>query len=259
VLLGTGITALLLATNRGSEWGWTSAGVIGLYAVVPLALLAFVWVERRAVEPLVPLGWLRRRNVTAPIATQFFANFAYMGAFIITPILLQEGLGYSVGTVGLLIIFRPLAFALTAPSAGRVTVRVGERVAGAAGSLVVLASMLVLATLHLGSPVVVIAVALALSGIGLGISAPAMTATVANAVDDADLGVAGALQQLSVQVGAVVGIQVMQTVQQAGESSDLIGSFHTAYLVGAVVCLLAVVAAAFIEPTRAEEPATAAA
>ncbi len=95
--------------------------------------------------------------------------------------------------------------------------------------------------------------ALALSGMGLGISAPAMTATVANAVDDADLGVAGAMQQLTVQVGAVIGIQVMQTVQQAREPAGLVASFRLAYLVGAGVCLLAVLAALFIQPTRGQE------
>ncbi len=253
VLLGTGITSLLLATNRGSVWGWTSPAVIGLYVLAPIALFTFVAVERRAAEPLLPLAWLRRRNVTAPIVSQLFANFSYMGGFILTPILLQEGLGYTAAAVGFLIIFRPLTFALTAPSAGRITLRLGERVAGVAGSSVVFVSMLVLASLEDGSSALVIAVALALSGMGLGISAPAMTATVANAVDDADLGVAGAMQQLTVQVGAVIGIQVMQTVQQAREPAGLVASFRSAYLVGAGVCLLAVLAALFIQPTRGQE------
>jgi MFS family permease len=114
--------------------------------------------------------------------------------------------------------------------------------------------MLVLASLDEGSSAFVIAVALALSGMGLGISAPAMTATVANAVDDADLGVAGAMQQLTVQVGAVIGIQVMQTVQQAREPDGLVASFQVAYLVGAGVCLLAVLAALFIQPRSASRP-----
>lgn len=247
VLLGIGITSLLLATNRGGVWGWSSPGVIGLYLVAPLALGAFVQVERRAVEPLLPLTWLRQRNITAPIANQFFANFAYMGGFILTPVLLQQGLGYTATAVGLLIIFRPLTFALTAPLAGSVTVRVGERVAGMAGGLIVMLSMIGLASVTVGSSWVLIAASLALSGMGLGVSAPAMTATVANAVDEDDLGVAGAMQQLVVQVGAVIGIQVMQTIQEATESTrGPVGSYRVAYLVGAVICGAAVVAASFI-------------
>ena len=254
VLLGLGVTSLLLATNRGSVWGWASPAVIGLYVVAPIALGAFIAVERRAESPLLPLHWLRERNVTAPIASQLFSNFAYMGGFILTPVLLQEGLGYSATAVGLLIIFRPLTFSLTAPAAGFVTVRVGERVAGTAGGLIVMASMVLLAAVDVGSSWVLIAVALALSGMGLGVSSPAMTATVANAVDEDDLGVAGAMQQLVVQVGAVIGIQVMQTVQIGMEPArGIVGSYRVAYLVGAAVCALAVVSALFIERTRSEE------
>lgn len=253
VLLGVGVTSVLLATNRGGAWGWTSPGVVGLYILAAVAMCAFVAVERRAVEPLLPLRWLRVRNITAPLTSQAFANFAYMGGFILTPVLLQEGLGYSATTVGLLIIFRPLAFSMTAPAAGFLTVRVGERVAGMVGALIVALSMVMLASLDVGSPMAVIAVALALSGVGLGWSSPAMTATMANAVDERDLGVAGAMQQLTVQVGSVIGIQVMQTVQQATGTSDAdVASYRAAYLVGAAVCLLAVAAAGFVRPTRGQ-------
>ena len=87
-----GITSFLLAVNRGSAWGWTSPGVHRrLRCSALVAAPPFVVVERRAEYPLVPLSWLRRRNVTGPLASQFFANFAYMGGFILTPVLLEDG------------------------------------------------------------------------------------------------------------------------------------------------------------------------
>jgi MFS family permease len=249
-LLGLGITAFLLAVNRGSEWGWTSPAVIGGFVVALASAPAFIAVERRAAQPLLPLSWLRKRNITASVANQFLANFAYMGGFIVTPVLLEDGLGYSTAFVGLLVISRPLAFSIAAPTAGYVTVRIRERVAGMAGALVVFASMLLLARIDTNATPAFIVLGLALSGIGLGVSAPAMTATVANAVPDEELGVAAALQQLMTQVGSVIGIQVMQTVQASTEkSSGLIGSYANAYYVGAVAALLAVGAAAFVRPS----------
>ena len=153
-----------------------------------------------------PLAWLRRRNVTGPLASQFFANFAYMGGFILTPVLLEEGLGYSTAFVGLLIIARPLAFSITAP-AGRLRHRAGPGAGGRHGrrrrDLRVDDAARHDRRRHRrrrSSPS-----RWRMSGVGLGISAPAMTATVANAVADEDLGVAAALQQLMTQVGAVVG------------------------------------------------------
>jgi len=252
VLLGLAVTALLLAVNRGSEWGWGNPGVVTGFLIFVVAVPAFLVVERRAAEPLIPPAWLRRRNVTAPVVSQFFANFAYMGGFIVTPVLLEDGLGYSTAFVGLLIISRPLAFSIAAPTAGYVTVRVRERVAGVAGSAILVVSMVLLAMIDVGSTPAFIVLALALSGIGLGVSSPAMTATIANAVGDEDLGVAAAIQQLATQVGSVVGIQVMQTVQSSTESgTGLVGSFATSYHVGVVAAGAAMVAAFWVRPTEA--------
>jgi len=258
--LGGGVTLFLLALNRGTFWGWTSPLVLAGFVVGPLLLVLFVWIERRARAPLLPLEWLRRRNVVAPIGSQSLANFAYMGGFILTPVLLERGLAYSTASVGLLIIARPLAFSLTAPAAGMVTVRVGERVAGVFGVATVGVSMLCLSMIGGGTEGWFIVFALALSGIGLGVSSPAMVATVANAVDEADLGVAGALQQLMNQVASVVGVTVLQAVQVGSEAhSGLVGSYGNAFLVGAGACAVGVVLALFIErETRpVEELATA--
>jgi hypothetical protein len=80
---------------------------------------------------------------------------------------------------------------------------------------------------------------------------------VANAVRDDELGTAGALQQLMTQVGAVVGVQVMQGIQQATEGSGQIASYGYAYYVGGVVALLGAVCALAVRPlARGElEPA----
>jgi MFS family permease len=165
-------------------------------------------------------------------------------------VLLEQGLDYSTAFVGLLIISRPLAFSISAPLAGYATVRVRERVAGMAGAAVIAVSMVMLGMIDVETSSAFIAAALAMSGVGLGISAPAMTATVANAVADEDLGVAAAVQQLMTQVGAVVGIQVMQTVQASTEeSSGEVGSFANAYHVGAVAAVVAVAFAVLVRPS----------
>jgi predicted MFS family arabinose efflux permease len=247
-LLGLGVTSLLFAINRGTAWGWSDPKVIAALVAGPVLLGVFLFVESKVQSPLLPLSWLRRRNLVAPITSQTLANFAYMGGFILTPVLLEDGLGIATATVGLLIIARPLAFAVAAPAAGHVTMRVGERVSGVSGAVIVAASMVLLAAIGMGTTYWFIAVALALSGIGLGISSPALGATVANAVRDDELGTAGALQQLMTQVGAVVGVQVMQGVQQATEGSGLIASYGYAYYVGGAVALLGAVCALAVRP-----------
>ncbi|MBK9179219.1 MAG: MFS transporter [Acidimicrobiales bacterium] len=247
VTLAVTVTSLLFALNRGTAWGWSNPVVVLGFALVPIAGAAFLAVERRAADPLIPLRYWRRRNFAAPVVTQFFTNFAYMGGFIITPLLLQDVLGYGETRTGLLSIFRPLTFSIAGPLAGFVTVRVGERAAGVGGALIVAASMVGLATVAPGTSDLVIIGALALSGLGLGWSSPAMAASIANSVSEDDLGVAGATQQLVSQVGVVAGIQIMQTVQLGRvDAVGLAASYHQAYLVGAAVCLLGALTASFV-------------
>ena len=86
----------------------------------------------------------------------------------------------------------------------------------------------------------------------MGVASPSLGASVANAVDQDSLGTASATQQLMTQIATIAGIQVMQTVQAARPhvpGVSLLASFHTAYLVGAVVAVTGVVCAAFLRST----------
>ena len=247
--LGLGAASILAGISQGPKWGWASTATIGCIAVGVALLVLFVQIEKRVPEPLLPLRWLRTRNVAFPVMTQTLTNFAYMGGFLLAPQVLQNVLEYSTEKTSLVIIARPLTFGILAPLAGYVTIKVGERVAGVTGSLCVSISMLAWVAVSFGSPLWLVVGALALSGAGIGINGPALTSLVANAVDDSDLGVAGAMQQLMSQLGAVLGSVVMTTVQQASTSDDLATGYHHAFFVAAAVAAGAAVMASFVRPT----------
>ena len=260
--LAAAATAFLLAVNRGPVLGWTSPVVLGAFALTPVVLWLFVRVEARAVAPLLPLEYLRRRNFSIPILTQVFTNFAYMGGFIITPLLLQDVFGYGEAKTGSLLIARPLAFAIAGPVMGYLAARTGERFAAVGGAAAVFASMIGMASLGADSGDVAVLGFLALSGIGLGMSAPALVAAIANAVHDDDLGVVGATQQMMTQFGVVVGIQVMQSTQAARAGAvGAEAAYGEAYLVGAAAALVGLVFAFFVRSSvsrgRSESPVEA--
>lgn len=241
--LGLGAVGVLTAINQGVHWGFTSVRTIGCFVVGVAVLAWFVRIERRTAEPLMPLAWLRTRNVAVPVVTQSLANCAYMGGFILAPLMLEDLLNYGAGKISLVVIARPLAFALVAAAAGAITMRMGERSAASVGTGAVLASMVGFALVQSGTATWFVVVALALSGLGFGVLSPALTSLVASAVDERDLGVAGALQQLMSQMGAVLGTVVMTTVQQASQARHgLDASFTPAFVVGAVIATGAVAA-----------------
>lgn len=250
VTLGVAAASLLAAISQGRSWGWSSVPTIGFLLLSVIGAYAFVRVEQRAEAPLVVLRWFRTRNVAFPVLSQMLTNFAYMGGFFLIPQVLGKprGIGLDTATVGNLVIARPLAFSLIAPLAAIVTVRVGERIAGVVGALGLVVSMVMWATVGIDSTYVFIVAATAMSGIGLGIASPAMTSLMANAVDESDLGVAGAMQQLMTQLGAVLGSAVLATISVTASHDDF-GPFHAAFVVGAVVAGLGAVAASFVHST----------
>lgn len=249
VLLAGGVGGLLLALNRAPEIGWSSSFVvIGLLASVIL-LVAFVVVESRTPHPLLPMRYFRRRNFTFPMANQFFANFAYMGGFILTPLLMTEMLGYSTTKAGLVSIARPLAFSIIGPISGWMVLRRGERQIGSFGSSVLIVSMLLLSLVSATTSPLLLVAALVLSGIGMGSSAPAMIAALANSVDRRDLGVAGAASQTIVQIGVVMGMQVLLTIQDSREAALGDASYAVAYRWGAAAAAVALVAASIVRRT----------
>ena len=255
VLLALGVGSLLVGLNRGPEMGWTSPFVLGAFLACPVLLGAFVRVELRAEHPLIPMSWFRNRNFTFPMLNQFFANFTYMGGFILTPLLLEEVLHYSTTRTGLVSIARPLAYSVFGPIAGWCTLRVGERVIGMFGSLLLLASMMLLALVGPSTGLLFIEFGLVLSGLGMGACAPAMIASVANTVDAADLGVASAAVQTMGQIGVVAGMQLLLTVETS--TADTMGNaaYGAAYHVGAIAAVLALGAAAMVRRTRHAAPA----
>jgi MFS family permease len=248
--LAVGVTSLLFGVNRGPVWGWSDPRLVLAFLLCPAALAAFVSVERRAVEPLLPLEWLRHRNIVFPVAAQGCMNFAYIGGLLMSPLVLREVLHYTEQRTANVIIARPITFAIFAPLAAYGTVRVRERVASATGALIVAGSMLVLASITTGSGMGLVLFGLALSGLGFAVAAPAQAAMVAESVPIDDLGVAGALQQMVAQVGGVLGSGVMQSVQIARARSGLEASYRSAFVVGALVCVAGGVLSTFIRPVR---------
>ncbi len=251
------VASFLLALTFLPDHGFSSPLVLGLFVFSVVCGVVFHAAERRASDPIFPLAYLHNRNFVFPIAAQSFANFAYLGAFFLTPLLLEYCFGYlhNQAAVGFLSLPRPIVFSTVAPFAGYLAVRTGERTLAVVGTAAVVVSMGVFALAANSTGLALVEFALFLSGLGLGVASPSLSSTVSNQFAPEDLGTAAASQQLMNQLGTVAGIQVMETVRAAalrghhGPDAQL-HAFHLAYLVGGAVALLGVVAAAMSRSTE---------
>ncbi len=224
--------------------------------------VAFVWRELTCATPLIPTKYFHRRNFVFPMAAKGFSSFAYFGGFFLFPLLMEQVFGYSVSQVGFLSVARPLVFAVSAPIAGYMTVRTGERATTLFGTIVLFVSMVLFATLTLTSGLVWVLLALALSGLGMGVSMPATSSTMSNELSQSEYGVMSAAALLAAQVGEVAGIQSVLTIQeslgkQAHHPAGLLHSFSVPFWVGAGAAGLSVVCAFFMRPLSRGAPAPA--
>ena len=254
--LAGSVTTAMLVLSIGPIVGWTAPATItcGILAVV----LGFVFVhqQRTFATPLIPPTYWRRRNFMFPMGTKAFSSFAYFGGFFLFPLLMEQVYGYSVSQVGFISVARPLVFAISAPIAGYMTIRTGERTAALFGAGSLFLSMVLFATLSPSAGLLIILVALALSGLGMGVSNPATSASMSNEVAASEYGVMSAAQLLASQVGEVAGIQAVLTIQESiarrsglsnvHHSTALLHSFSVPFWVGAGVAALAVICALFI-------------
>ena len=250
--LAVGAAGVMLGFNQLPDRGFDGL-VAAAFATGLVGLVAFIAIEKRVAFPLLPLALFRRRNFTASMLGSLFSGAAYMGGFVLSPLLLQSVFGYSVAATSFVMLARTASFSASSPAGGALATRFGERPVSVIGAATIAIALLVLGLGARDELVLVVIGALMLQGIGNGANQPTLTATLANSVDAHDLGVAAAAQRMMFQVGSALGITVMISVYGGtGEASD----FFTACAVGAVLGVAATVFAWFIRSTpRGGDPA----
>jgi EmrB/QacA subfamily drug resistance transporter len=249
--LTLGSAGLLVLFSQGPEWGWTHPVLLAGAAIAPIALYAFFRIERTAPAPLMPLHYLRRRNFTATQISSFFMGGAYMGGFILGPLLTRFVLHYSLSQTALLMLLRPLTFSLSSPLGGSLAMRIGERTNAIGGTALMTLAMVAFAFGGLEASIVWVVVGLVLQGVGNGISRPSLTASLTNSVDEKDVGIASASNRMLHQIGASFGIAVLTAIYGGSRTG---GAFARAHLFGALLGLASLVAAAFITSHRRDVP-----
>ncbi len=223
VSLGLGIGSLLLAVTLAAS-DPLSIIVFGTFALAVGSLFLFARIERTSLNPLIPPHYWRLPGFIIPTVTLALMFAAYMGSFVLAPLMLQSvAFGFTAAATSRVIIARPLLFSLTGPITGRLAQRLGERFLAIFGGLAIVVSMLMLSRSAPELSLWFTAAALGLAGVGMGAAAPVLTASVANSVADEDLGVAGAAQQMLQQVGLVLGVQALLAIQGATQGDALDG------------------------------------
>ncbi|MCP5057848.1 MAG: MFS transporter [bacterium] len=210
--LAIGVGGLMFALGGVRELGLASPWIPAAALVGVIGLVAFVRIEDRVQDPLLPLELLRDRSFSATLATNALNSAAYMGAFVVAPLLLFQSFDFSITQASLLMVLRTASLTLASPFGGSFGERFGERSASAFGGALMTGALLVIAWGAWESNLLLFGIGLVGQGIGHGLSQPSITSAIARSVDESELGVASAANRLAGQGGASFGIAALTIV-----------------------------------------------
>jgi EmrB/QacA subfamily drug resistance transporter len=213
-LLAGGLSAIILFTSLGgTTWAWDSPQSIALIILGPLLLIAFVLVEHRAAEPIVPLQLFRNRIFVVTSAIGFIVGFALFGAVTYLPLYLQIVKGHSPSSSGLLLTPMMAGLLVTSIGSGQLITRFGRyRPFPIAGTALMTLAMFLLTGIGVAQPIWQTATYMVILGFGLGMTMQVLVLAAQNAVPYELLGVATSGSTLSRQVGGSIGVSLFGAI-----------------------------------------------
>ncbi len=201
------VSSILLYTAwAGPDLGWTSGTGIGLLVAGVLLAVAFVLVERRASEPIIPMRLFGNSIFSIANLFGFLIGVAMFGSMIFIPVYLQVVDGMSPTRSGLAMIPMVLGIFTTSIGAGQLMTRTGRyKIFPILGASIVIVALVMLSQLTATSPYWFAALSMYVMGAGLGFTMQVLITVVQNSVDRSDMGVATSSVAFFRQMGGSFG------------------------------------------------------
>ena len=213
-LLAAALSAVILFTSLGgTTWAWNSPEIIALAVASIVLLPAFVFVESRAAEPILPLALFRNHTFTVTSMIGFIVGFALFGAVTYLPLYLQVTKGLSPTKSGLQLLPLMAGVLVTSIVSGQLITRLGRyRFFPIAGTALMTVGMVLLSRLDTSSSIEFAAAGAVVLGLGLGMVMQVLVLAVQNSVDPAMMGVATSGSTLFRQIGGSIGVALFGTI-----------------------------------------------
>ena len=213
-VLAVAATAIVLLTTwAGTQYAWGSGHIIGLGVIAVLAILAFLAIEKRAAEPVLPLHVFANRNFSLATGMSFLAGVAMLGALTFLPLYQQTVQHASPTTSGLMLIPLMLGSTVTSLIAGQVTSKTGRyKALPIIGGAIMAIGMFLLTQLGPDTSRLTSGAYFVVLGVGMGFLMQITSLIVQNSVDPKDMGVATSSRTFFQQIGGSIGVSVFGAI-----------------------------------------------
>jgi EmrB/QacA subfamily drug resistance transporter len=207
------LVPLLLALTWVTDYGWTSERVIGLLAIAVVMLCAFLFAERRASEPLIPLWLFREPVIAISSVAVFLLGIGMFGVILYVPLFMQGVLGVTATHSGSLLTPLLIGAVVASVVAGQTISKTGRyRLLAIAGSIVAAIGTYMMAAMSAATTEWEVIRNMIVVGIGVGIMQPIYTLAVQNVAPPRHMGAATASTQFFRSIGSTVGVAVFGSV-----------------------------------------------
>jgi EmrB/QacA subfamily drug resistance transporter len=222
-LMTVGVSSLILLTTwGGDEYAWGSPVIIGLGAVSVLALVAFVFQELRAPEPIMPPALFRSAVFRVASSIGFIVGLAMFGAIVFVPLFLQIVYGASATSSGLRMLPLIMGLLITSIASGRAISRIGRYKAfPIAGTATLTVGLLLLTQLKVSTPSWQASVYMLVVGLGIGLVMQVLVIAIQNDADPRNLGAATAVSTTLRSLGGSLGVAVLGAIFASGLTARL--------------------------------------
>jgi EmrB/QacA subfamily drug resistance transporter len=257
ITLSAALFLLVFALLRGNDEGWASAMIVASLAGAGLLLAAFVAIQRRVTQPMLPLGLFRNRSFSVAQVAVFGISASFFAIFLYTTLYLQEILGLSPIEAGLVYVpGTTILFFVSGASA-----QFGQKIPAvrlvAGGLILVGAGLAAMCLIEPDSSWTVMLPGLVLASIGTGIINPTVSGLALTGAPPHMSGVAAGVHDTFRQAGIAVGVAAFGAMVPAnaalgdGSASAYVDGLRTALLVAAAVALVAAAGSAWLLRGRA--------
>lgn len=235
VLCAIGLGGTVFALIEQSRLGWANPVIYAPLIVGIVALAAFVWQERRALQPMLPLGMFRVRNfAVGNLATLAIYAGLSLATFIIAIFVQQVG-GYTATEAGLALIPVTIIMFLLSPRFGALAGRLGSRWFMAIGPMIAGVGFLSMLFVDESANYFMLLPGILLFGLGLSITVAPLTSAILDAIDSRESGIGSAINNAVARIAGLVAIAAIGTI--VGSNLGLAG-FHRSIIVTAALMLL---------------------
>lgn len=212
ILGALSLGGIVYALIEQPHFGWAHPLIYGTMGVGIVSLVLFIWREKVAAQPMMPLGLFRSRNFTAGnIATLSIYAGLSLVAFLITIFVQQVG-HYTATAAGLTMVPMSILMFFLASRFGKLSGEYGPRVFMTVGPLIVAAGFVTMLFIDATANYWAMLPGILLFGIGLSVTVAPLTAAILGAVDSKRSGIASAINNVVARVAGLVAVALIGTV-----------------------------------------------